>query len=56
MTSRYLVQIVTPTITETIVVADSRKEAEERALGSEGMFRDSWAEDAKIKAVIRLEE
>ena len=56
MTSRYLVQICTPTITPVIVVADSNAEAQERALNGEGNPSESWAEEAEIKAVTKLEE
>jgi hypothetical protein len=55
MTTRYLIQICTPTITEVAVLADSKREAQERVFSNEARLRDQWVEEAYIKAVVELE-
>ena len=56
MSNRYSVQIITPIIASVIVVADSKAEAQERALRCEGSLQEQRTEDAHIQAVERLEE
>ena len=57
MSDRYSVKICTPTIVTVIVVADSFKQAQERALRREGDTQhEPEPEEAYIKAVERLED
>ncbi|MFT7223856.1 MAG: hypothetical protein ACI82Z_001399 [Cellvibrionaceae bacterium] len=55
MTTRYLIQICTPTITEVAVLADSKREAQERIFSGKGELRDQWVEEAYVKVVVELE-
>ena len=56
MSDRYLVKICTPAMVIVAVVADSFREAKERALRGEGSPQEQWTEEAYIKSVTRLEE
>ena len=55
MSERYLVKICSPSMVTVAVVADSFREAKERALQHEGKLQEEWTEEAYIKSVTRLE-
>ena len=57
MSDRYLVKICSPSMVTVAVVADSFREAKERALQGEGNVQhEPQTEEAYIKSVTRLEE
>lgn len=55
MSHRYCVEIYQPQVIPVTVVADSRREAIERALRGEGNPGEPWQEEPTIKRVAKLE-